>query len=371
MHKKQSCNLRISILVGAVLIGLLAGACSRAPVIQADRGEAEQPTSALAIQIVRNDAEQKVDVLVDGQPFTSYLYSDQISVLKKPVIYPILTPKGNDVTRGFPLQKRAGERVDHPHQIGFWLNYGDVNGFDFWNNSDAITGERISRMGTIYHKAIRNIDEENSALEVSCEWVDAQGNVLLTEETRFVFHAGPVCRVIDRITTLTAVNGPVAFTDNKEGMVAIRVTRALEHPTKRPVRVTDSEGVVVEVPVMDNTGVTGEYLTSEGVRGAAAWGTRARWVMLTGVVNDEPVTLAILDHPKNVGYPTYWHARDYGLFSANPLGQKIFSEGKEELNFTLGDGESTTFRYRLVLNSGKTSPEDMESQYQAFIAEVQ
>ena len=371
MHKKQPSNLRISITVGAVLIGLLAGACATAPAIKVERGEAEQQASAPAIQIVRNDAEQKVDVLVDGQPFTSYLYSDKISVLKKPVIYPILSPQGNDVTRGYPLQKRAGERADHPHHIGFWLNYGDVNGFDFWNNSDAITGDRVSSMGTIYHKAIKNIDNENATLEVSCEWVDGQGNVQLTEETRFVFHAGPVSRAIDRITTLTAISGPVAFTDNKEGMVAIRVTRALEHPSKRPVRVTDSEGLAMEVPVMDNTGVTGEYLTSEGARGGDAWGTRAHWVMLTGVVNDEPVTLAILDHPKNVGYPTYWHARDYGLFAANPLGQKIFSEGKEELNFALGDGESTTFRYRLALYSGKVSPEDMESRYQAFIADVQ
>ncbi len=371
MHNKQTNNPHISLTVGAVLIGLLAGACTSKPSVQADCGDAEKEASAPAIRIVRNDAEQKVDVLVDGQPFTSYLYSDQISVLKKPVIYPLITPKGNDVTRGFPMKKRAGERVDHPHHIGFWLNYGDVNGFDFWNNSDAIEGERVSRMGTIYHKAIRNIDEENNALEVSCEWVDAQGNVLLTEETRFVFHACPVCRGIDRITTLTASGGPVSFTDNKEGMVAVRVTRALEHPTKKPVTLTDSEGLAVEVPVLDNTGVTGEYLTSEGVRGAAAWGTRARWVMLTGVVNDEPVTLAIMDHPKNVGYPTYWHARDYGLFSANPLGQKIFSEGQVELNFALGPGESTTFRYRLILRSGKTSAENMERMYQDFVNEVQ
>jgi len=371
MIKNLLNNPRISLMAGAALVGLLAGACATAPVIEVDRSDAEEPVSAPSIQIVPNDAEQKVDVLVDGQPFTSYLYSDQISVLKKPIIYPILTAKGYDVTRGFPLQKRAGERVDHPHQVGFWLNYGDVNGVDFWNNSDAITGDRVSRMGTIYHRAIRNIDDENAALEVSCEWVDAQGNVLLTEETRFVFHACPVCRVIDRITTLTAAHGAVAFTDNKEGMVAVRVTRALEHPSKTPITVTDSEGLAVEVPVLDNTGVTGEYLTSEGVRGAAAWGTRARWVMLSGVVNDEPVTLALLDHPKNVGYPTYWHARDYGLFSANPLGQKIFSEGEEELNFTLDGGESTTFRYRLAIYSGQVSAEDMESRYEAFITGVQ
>ena len=93
--------------------------------------------------------------------------------------------------------------------------------------------------------------------------------------------------------------------------------------------------------------------------------------MLTGVVNEEPVTLAILDHPKNVGYPSYWHARDYGLFSANPLGQKAFSGGSEQLNFALESGESTTFRYRLVLNSGKTTPDDMDGQYKTFLVEVQ
>ena len=59
----------------------------------------------------------------------------------------------------------------------------------------------------------------------------------------------------------------------------------------------------------------------------------------------------IIDNPANVGYPTYWHARDYGLFAANTLGQKVFSEGKEELNFSLKKGESVTFKYRLVVAS--------------------
>ena len=33
------------------------------------------------------------------------------------------------------------------------------------------------------------------------------------------------------------------------------------------------------------------------------------------------MTIAIFDHPGNVNYPTYWHARGYGLFAANPLGR--------------------------------------------------
>ena len=49
--------------------------------------------------------------------------------------------------------------------------------------------------------------------------------------------------------------------------------------------------------------------------------------------------LLILDHPKNPGYPTHWHARGYGLFAANPLGAKVFSDGKDQLNLHAREGE--------------------------------
>jgi len=119
--------------------------------------------------------------------------------------------------------------------------------------------------------------------------------------------------------------------------------------------------------VLDNTGVTGKYYSSEGKIGTEVWGTRAKWVMLSGIVEGEKVSVAIFDHPDNVGYPTYWHARPYGLFAANPLGQKIFSKGKEELNFALNPGESVTFKYRVVIRSGETTPEQMEALYNQFV----
>ena len=97
------------------------------------------------------EAERRVDVTVDGQPFTAYVWPTS---LKKPVLYPIRTAKGTLVTRGFPLEPRPGERVDHPHHVGLWFNYGDVNGIDFWNNSDAIPAEQRPKMGTIVHQAI-------------------------------------------------------------------------------------------------------------------------------------------------------------------------------------------------------------------------
>ncbi len=53
------------------------------------------------------------------------------------------------VTRGWPLQPRPGERTDHPHHDGLWFNYSNLNGFDFWNNSEAIPAARSPKMGTI------------------------------------------------------------------------------------------------------------------------------------------------------------------------------------------------------------------------------
>jgi hypothetical protein len=201
-------------------------------------------------------------------------------------------------------------------------------------------------------------------------WLQPDGKVLLKEKVTFNFYAEKDLRIIDRISTLTALDKPVSFTDNKEGMFAIRVTRALELPSDEAVVLSDAHGQKTEVPVMDNTGVTGNYLSSEGVTGMDVWATRAKWMALSGDVNGEKVSVVIFDHPSNVGYPTYWHARGYGLFSANPLGQKIFSKGKEELDFKLEPDKSVTFKYRTVIFSGETSTEKIEKAYSKFLEQV-
>ena len=321
---------------------------------------------------VKNDpAAQRVDFTVGGKPFTSYLYSDKISVLKKTVLYPIITAGGNTITRKYPLEPGAGERTDHPHQIGFWLNYGDVNGLDFWNNSDAIKSERANEMGTIRHAEIHTMEtgDGKGALKISQNWLRPDDSIILQENTRFDFYAAENMRAIDRTTTLTATDQDVLFKDNKEGMIAVRVTRALEHPSGSPVTLTDASGKPTTIAFLNNHGVTGNSLSSEGVSGMDVWGKRAPWVALRGEINSEKVTLALFDHPENVGYPTYWHARGYGLFAANPLGQKIFSEGAEELNFSLKAGESVTFRHRLLIRSGDVSADACEADYQEFTSQ--
>jgi hypothetical protein len=358
--------------VGAAALGAGAGTGGRDAAAQpADRARrADRGHRADRVEVVPREAERRVDVLVDGRPFTAYVYP---AALRKPVLYPVRTASGAPVTRGWPLDPAPGERVDHPHHVGLWFNYGDVNGLDFWNNSDAIAAEEAAKMGTVVHQAVRRVESGRGvgALEVTAEWRDATGRALVREDTRFEFRAlaggpGPGGRAVDRITTLTALGDTVRFTDNKEGLLGLRVARALEQPATRPEIVTDAAGRPTPVAVLDNAGVTGRYRSAAGLEGDAVWGTRARWTRLTGVVRGAPVTLAILDHPRNVGFPAYWHARGYGLFAANNLGQKAMSGGKETLDFRLAPGASTTFRHRVLILSGAATPEQVEAEYRAF-----
>jgi hypothetical protein len=320
------------------------------------------------VEVVPRPAERRVDVLVDGRPFTAYVWPER---LKKPVLFPLRTARGTVVTRGFPLEPRPGERVDHPHQVGLWFNHGDVDGIDFWNNSESLKPEQAAKMGTIHHRAIVSTKggAERGELEVAADWVMPDGSTVLKETTRFVFAGGEGRRSVDRITTLAAASGRVVFKDNKEGVIAVRVARALEEPSTKPEVFTDASGKPTAVPVLDNAGVAGVYTSSEGRSGGAVWGTRGRWVALSGRVDGEDVVLLMLDHPNNPGHPTHWHARGYGLFSANPLGASVFSEGKERLDLAIEKGASTVFRHRLLILSGLFSAEKAEAAWKAFAAE--
>jgi hypothetical protein len=342
----------------SVGLGLVFAAATAVAVVAAgDRGP--------RIEVLKDEANRRVDVRVDGQPFTAYIWPD---TLKKPVLYPIRTAKGTVVTRGFPLEPRPGERVDHPHHVGLWFNYGDVNGVDFWNNAEGLPADRVPHMGTIRHRAIERAQggDGQAELDVASDWLMPDGSVVVKEKTHYLFRAGADWRSIDRITTLTAGDKPVSFKDNKEGVLGLRVARALEEPSDKPEVFTDAQGRTTDVPTLDNKGVNGVYLSSEGKKGGAVWGTRGRWTVLQGTVEGEPVTLGILDHPGNPGFPTYWHARGYGLFAANPLGQAALSDGKERLDFALAPKASTTFRHRILIASGTLTPEQVEARYQEF-----
>jgi hypothetical protein len=318
-------------------------------VLTSTQGIKVQSDKRQKVEIIIRESEQKVDVMIGGKLVTSYCWPENVY---KPVLWPIRTLTGTEISRGFPLKPREGERNDHIHQVGSWLNYGNVNGFDFWGNGS--TGKKSENGGVIRHLGIEQAKggDGEGVLSVKGAWQDPSGKEMLEEKTEFHFIADGQYYCIDRITTLTAGNQDISMKDTKEGMFAIRVARQLELPSQEDVPLLDAGGKPGIEKAMENKGVTGNYRSSEGITGEAVWGTRAKWMDLFGIIGNEKVSVVICDHPKNPSYPTYWHARGYGLFSANPLGGNDFTKGKEIVNFSITAGQSVTFRYRIIITSG-------------------
>jgi hypothetical protein len=348
-------RLKLSLLSQIAVIVLFTS-CTERKNDNSSKVESEGMSKTI-VRIENNELNKSVDVYFGDDLFTSYIYPEAIM---KPCLWPVINSNGTEITRRYPMKKAPGDRYDHPHHIGIWMNYGDVNGIDYWGHSEATPADQKYRYGIIRHQDIVAMEsaEGKGTLTVRTNW-EGGGKTQINEEITFYFINRGNIRIIDRISKLTAQED-ILFKDNKEGMFAIRVGRELELVSDSPVTLTDSYGNPTEIEAVNNDLVSGDYLSSEGKIGAAVWGTRARWMKLFGKYKDEEVSIIIIDHKKNPGYPTYWHARGYGLFSANPLGQNIFSEGEEELNLSLKKGESIRFAFRTVICSGEITNEEIE-----------
>ncbi|WP_183565395.1 PmoA family protein [Mucilaginibacter sp. SP1R1] len=316
------------------------------------------------VKIVKT-SKDKIDVLIGGKPFTSFLYPD---TLEKPVLYPLRAANGTVVTRGFPLNPRPGDPTDHPHHIGLWFNFENLNGLDFWNNSYAIPQSKKNGYGWIRtDRILQTTSGTTGILSYHANWTNQQKDVILEETTRFEFSGDANQRIIDRFTTLKA-DADAVFKDAKDGMLGLRLAHELQMPDTADQKFTDDKGNVTIVKGGSDKLANGTYLTSAGKTGNDAWSTRGVWCKVYGKMGVDSVSIAIIDHPKNPNYPTFWHARGYGLFAANPLGEKVFTNGKSEKNLTLKKGESVTFRYRIVISNGSqtTSVTKLNEMAQAF-----
>jgi hypothetical protein len=298
------------------------------------------------VRLERRD--DRVDVAVDGRPFTSYVFTGH----RKPIMFPVHGPGGLPMTRSWPMVDGvAGEAHDHPHHESIWFTHGQVNGIDFWavhpeaQSADARADNRIEhvefvacRSGTV------------GVVETRNRWVAADGTVVCGDTRRIVFGGDEKARTIDHAITIHADRGPVTLGDTKEGTMALRVRTELQ--------LRDADG---------SAGAAGKCLNSEGLRDADVWGKAARWVGYWGPVEGRTVGIAILDHPRNLRHPTHWHARDYGLFAANPFGLHDFTGvAKGTGDHVIPAGGSLTLRHLIVFHEGDPPAAGIEDRWQAW-----
>lgn len=322
----------------AVSVGLVGG-CQLGPRVEFVKGQ------------------EKIDVKIGGKHFTSYLYGGKSydlapgandrdkGFLPKPVLYPVQSPSGVTVTRAYPLGYIQEEEKDHPHHVGVFFTYDEINGNDFWANTSPSL--QIKHVKVVKAKG----GSGKGRLSTISHWVGEDGQVLLEEERCMVFMGGKDEYAIDFDITLSAMDKSVLFEDTKEGMLAIRVAEWLREE-----------------------GGTGKYVSSDGDESPVnenIWGKRARWVRLQGQNDGQTIGVVIFNHPDSVNYPTYWHARPYGLFAANPLGQYVFERKRnpqqaKHLNLTLQPGQAVRFGFLMLVYEGDRTYQEIEKRFKKF-----
>jgi hypothetical protein len=139
----------------------------------------------------------------------------------------------------------------------------------------------------------------------------------------------------------------VTFGDSKDGVFGVRLLPALQEN-----KVIKERGKPdTSLPGAPGTIVNADGLISE----KDAWGKTSNWVDYYGDPGDGKIVgIAILDHPSN-SRRAHWHVRGYGLFAANPFGEKTFVDSKAKAeSVSLEAGQKLHFRYRVVIHSGDT-----------------
>lgn len=261
----------------------------------------EEPHPALALK----DTGSEVVVSRGGFGLAGYRYAS----VRMPYVYPLNVPEGPSLTEDSPR--------DHPHHHSLWTAHGDVNGVDFWAGEGRIRHLRFKRLaaGPVYAE----IFAENS-------W-ESEGTRFLTEERRIRFWNIPSGEWLIDYEVVLHPQGEVILGDTKEaGTISLRVASSMR--VQSGGALTNSWG---------------------GSNEREVWGRRAEWCDYSGPLAGTVWGITVFDHPDNPRHPTYWHARDYGLMTANVFGLTHFV-GRREGEMRLA--APTRFLYRLLVHRG-------------------
>lgn len=290
-------------------------------------------------------SESGLRVEIDGRLFTEYVVKD----VPRPFLYPLIGAGGENLVRNFPMRSDVeGEARDHKHHRSLWFTHGKVNGIDFWSEEKDFGRQEHTGFGQIQAAGARG------SFTATTRWVTAGGECVLTDQRSIRVTALPEGeKYLDFDIELRATEGEVVLGDTKEGTMALRLCPSLS---------------------LKGEGAQGHAFNSAGDRQKGIWGKRADWVCYYGPdPRGNPVGVAFFSHPTNLRSPTTWHARDYGLFAANPFGLHDFEglkkgdqDGKGD--YKIAKGGRLGLRYRLYLAKGKPGPDLLKAKFQEYAA---
>lgn len=302
--------------------------------------------AAPLITVEKQANKDAVDVVIDGELFTTYHYSNDY---KKPFLWPLNTNNGVGVTRDYPMVDDESSKIgkDHPHHKSCYVAYGDVNGSDLWGEEEGSgfqhSGEVTFGSGDVF-----------GWIKATNTWQDKDHNPIVTEAREYRFYMTPDRkRLFDLKVTFTADHGDVKFGDTKEG--GLCTVRMRPEASYKNAIITNAEGD------------TGE---------SNAWGKPSPWCDFSAKTDDfGTFGLAIFDNPGNLRYPTCWHVRGYGLMGANCFGYSYFGEKDHNKDLVpangdweLPSGKSQTWNYRVYVHSGDANGAAVADRYADYVS---
>jgi methane monooxygenase PmoA-like len=266
-----------------------------------------EPVAALPF-VSAQASETGVQIKVNGESFTEFHHSD-------------------DTQAGFsPLIGPDGISLTHtPDQDRDWIGFNPAT----MAGSDFAPGQATAgpiKLGQ-YHSRTGH-----AGFETQQPWLTPDHRVFLHDTRSYELHARAKERWVDLDIRLVATDHPVAFKDSD--LAGLSLQAKLDH-------IASGKSAVLSI------------IDSRGHRDLETSGQRATWIHASGMTAAGPAGLAILEHPANFRYPTYWSSQKNGTLAAHPFARDLSKDRPEGYgDYFLGSGQELHLRYRIYLHTG-------------------
>lgn len=308
--------------------------------------------TAVAVEFsMKQEPAGDVAIYIDDQLFTRYVTSDKVS--NKCYFWPIVGPGGIKMTRAYPMQNVEGEKQDHPHHRSVCFGLHSANGFNTWHEVKTFTKKgkvdphKAAHLGHQVHTKVSKAEASGNTatLVVESENVTPKGEVYMLQTRTVDFHvADNGSRVMDIEIVLKGIQDKITIHDMKDSGLSVRVAHSM----------------------CVDAGEGGRIINSTGDANGDAWGKRVSWVDYNGPVEGKTMGVAMLNHPDSFRYPTPWHVRNYGLFTANPFALKEVAGEKDSGDVDLAKGQSITLRHRIIFHAGDEKTAEIAEAWKAY-----
>lgn len=263
----------------------------------------------------------RIDVIIDGQFFTSYHFAENE---KYPFFFPVNGPSGALVT-----SMRNGI---YPHHSSLFFGCDRVNGGNYWQ-------EGLDRGQIVSLRADIEQEKENEVTIFNeCVWTRPGANAPIKD-----------FRVIKISTTA-------------DGAYQIDFDVSMEMLEDVTIEKTNHSLFSARMDQDLNVINGGTMINAEGDRGEKeTFGKPSSWIDFYGNRGEGVEGLALMQHPSNDWYPSPWFTRDYGFISPTPMYWPENEKGTQ-----LKKGASINLKYRVIVHQGDHQEADIAGKFDAY-----